>query len=179
MLYCFHSIRSSAWVGVGLAAASCTPQLARVMHPPLTPTQLSTLQPGVPLVISHTTYYPFRKGRVYATGPVRVDRQADGQLRYQRVGPWKQFYANGGLFASYDFSTGKSSQFNPDGTLNHDVYNLKDAYPGDSVQVTRFVRFATGDRQDTLYVQHFYYQNNKYVKDLFTKDFQGKRAIQR
>lgn len=110
---------------------------------------------------------------------MRVDQQADGKLRYQRVGQWKQFYANGEVFVAIDYDTGKSSDYTPDGTLNHDTYNFKDAYPGDSVQVTRNVRFVNGNRQDTLYVQHMYYQNDQYVKELFTKDFQGKRVIQR
>jgi hypothetical protein len=174
-----RSIRFCAWFGLGLASASCSPRIAQEFRPTLTPTQQSALQTGSPLEFTHTTYYPFRKQRVYSTGQMRVDQQADGKLRYQRVGQWKQFYANGEVFVAIDYDTGKSSDYTPDGTLNHDTYNFKDAYPGDSVQVTRNVRFVNGNRQDTLYVQHMYYQNDQYVKELFTKDFQGKRVIQR
>ena len=177
--YTFRSLRSAAWFGLALAAASCTPRLAQELRPALTATQQSALRPDSSLVFIHSTYYPFRKQRVYSTGPMKVERQADGQLRYQRMGQWKQFHASGVLLFTTDFDTGRASQYSLDGTLNHDVYNVKDAYPGDSVQVCKFVRFAHGDRSDTLYVQHWYYQNDKVVKELFTKDFQGKRGIQR
>jgi len=178
-MYMFRSMRSFAWFGLALAVASCTPRLAQELRPALTPAQQSVLRPDSPLVFTHTTYYPFRKQRIYSTGPMKVVQQADGQLRYQRVGQWQQYYASGVLFFSTDFDTGKASQYNPDGSLNHDGYNIKDAYPGDSVQVNRFVRFVGGDRRDTLYVQHWYYQNDKVVKELFTKDFLGKQVIKR
>ena len=177
--YTIRSLRLKALFGLVLSAASCVPRLAQELRPVLTETQQSSLQQGSPLLFTHTTYYPFRKQRVYSTGPMKVERQADGQLRYQRVGQWKQLYASGALFFAIDFDTGRASHYSPDGTLSHDAYNMKDAYPGDSVQVNRFVRFTHGDRNDTMYVQHWHYQNDKVVKELFTKDFQGKRVIQR
>jgi hypothetical protein len=156
---------------------ACTPRLAKVDRPVLTPSQLSTLTPGVSLTEVTTTYYPFRHQRVYARGPVQVDRLADGQLRYQRTGRWEQFYPSGIRSYEVDYRTGQGSQYNPDGTLNHDVYNEKMDYAGDSVQVNRWVRFNGSDRRDTLYVQHFYYRNNKSEKVIFSKDFKGQRVI--
>ncbi|MET4106238.1 hypothetical protein [Hymenobacter sp. UYP22] len=120
-------------------------------------------------------------GKHHYEGPLRVEQLPDGKLRFTPFGIWQQTKADGRIFGTWEY-TGIGQEtiaraYHPNGAPDVVIYRVPAVLQGDSRE-ERVVYFKLDNPQDTAFVQHDYYKDNKSLKKSFwSYDARGKQPV--
>ncbi|MDU0368984.1 hypothetical protein ACFPAF_01145 [Hymenobacter endophyticus] len=121
-------------------------------------------------------------GKHHYEGPLRVEQLPDSKLRFTPFGTWQQTKADGRISSTWEY-TGIGQEtitraYHPNGAPDVVIYWVPAVLQGDSVREERVVYFKLDNPQDTAFVQHDYYKNNRSLKKSFwSYDARGKQPV--
>ncbi|RZK61459.1 MAG: hypothetical protein EOO59_05025 [Hymenobacter sp.] len=159
---CFRALLPLA---VGGLVASCVPQAFEQAdyRKHLTAAEKQKLAAGQVVDKLHASYWVRQPAQLYWRGPLHVQPLPTGKLRFNPVGHWEQYDEKGGLLVRADYtlfganSAGYGRMYYPAGKLLMSFQSAPILLNGDSVLVVRLVEFRNGNEQDTVFVEHRYF----------------------